>query len=150
MIVSTVVSDAKKLTEIALESKAFWGYPKDLIESWTSDLTVSSSMISKMIVYKFIFEDKIVGFYILNQPEDETIELEFLFVLPDFIGKGIGNQLIQHAFEEAKQLNCDKMKLIADPNAVPFYESKGFLEIDKIESSIFNRFLPLMQKDLEK
>ena len=101
-----------------------------------------------MIVYKFISDDKIIGFYILNQPEEQSIELEFLFVLPDFIGKGIGNELIQHAFEKAKEMDCKQVTLLADPNAVSFYGSKGFTVIDKKESSIAGRFLPLMQKDL--
>ena len=34
----------------------------------------------------------------LKSTTKKIIELEFLFVLPAFIGKGIGNQLIQHAF----------------------------------------------------
>jgi GNAT superfamily N-acetyltransferase len=148
MIFAAAISDANLLTEIALTSKAFWGYSDEQIKSWVSDLTVSEEMIKEMIVYKFIFETQIVGFYILNQPKEKTIELEFLFVLPKFIGKGIGNKLINHAFEKAISLRCTLMNLLADPNAVPFYKSKGFEIIDEKESSISGRFLPVMQKDL--
>ena len=70
-------------------------------------------------------------------------------MLPVFIGKGIGNQLIQHAFLKAKELKCNKVTLLADPNAVAFYTSQGFKIIDKKESAIAGRFLPIMQKDLE-
>jgi GNAT superfamily N-acetyltransferase len=101
-----------------------------------------------MIVYKFVFKTKTVGFYILNQPNDKNIELEFLFVLPDFIGKGIGNQLIHHAFKKAVSLACKTITLLADPNAVPFYQSKKFVIVDKKKSSIVDRFLPVMQIDL--
>ena len=69
-------------------------------------------------------------------------------MLPNFIGRGIGNQLIKHAFDKSKNLNCTQITLVADPNAVSFYESKGFVIIDKIESSVFNRFLPVLKKDL--
>ena len=148
MIVSAIITDAKKLTEIALQSKAFWGYSNKQIESWKEDLTVSEKMIQEMLVFKFISDAKIVGFYILNKPVLKTIELEFLFVLPSFIGKGIGNQLLQNAFKRANSLDCEKMILLADPNAVPFYKSKGFKVIDKRESSIAGRFLPVLQKDL--
>lgn len=34
MIVKATVADAKVLTKIALQSKAFWGYSDELIESW--------------------------------------------------------------------------------------------------------------------
>ena len=148
MIDIAVVSDAKTLTVIALKSKSYWGYSEEQLNSWKHDLTVSEKMIQEMIVYKFISDAKIVGFYILNQPKEKRIELEFLFVLPSFIGKGIGNQLVQHAFEKAKSLKCNQVILLADPHAVPFYESKGFVLIGKKESSIAGRFLPLMQKKL--
>ena len=148
MIELVVLSDANLLTQIALKSKAFWDYSEIQLKNWTEDLTVSEKMIQEMMVYKFISESKIVGFYILNQPKENTIELEFLFVLPSFIGKGIGNQLIHHAFKKAVSLHCKKMTLLADPNAVPFYESKGFVIIDKKESTIVGRFLPVMQRDL--
>jgi N-acetylglutamate synthase-like GNAT family acetyltransferase len=148
MIVLATISDAKQLTKIALKSKAFWGYAETQIESWREELTVSEQMIQEMNVYKFVSNHKTVGFYILNQPQEETIELEFLFVLPNYIGQGIGNQLLQHSLKKAKALKSQTMQLLADPNAAPFYESKGFMMVDKIQSSIFNRFLPLMQKDL--
>lgn len=148
MIVSATISDAITLTEIALKSKAFWGYTDQQIKSWIADLTVSEKIIQELIVYKYIFEKKIVGFYVLNQTIEKNIELEFLFVLPPFIGKGIGNQLIKHAFEKSVSLKCKQITVLADPNAASFYESKGFETIDQKESSIAGRFLPVMRKIL--
>ena len=148
MIVKAKISDAKTLSEIAMISKAYWGYTKEQLNSWIPDLTISENMISEMFVYKFISNQEIVGFYILNQPQENYIELEFLFVHPNCIGKGVGNQLIQHAFFEAKRLNCKHITVLSDPNAADFYKSKGFYEIDKKESSISGRFLPILQKDV--
>lgn len=148
MIVKATISDAKKLTEIALKSKAFWGYSNELIESWREDLTITSVMISNCKVFKFLVDAKIAGFYVLNPPKNNTIVLEMLFVLPKFIGKGIGKQLLLHSFEKAKIQAVKSMTLLADPNAVAFYYSQGFYKIDKKESSIAGRFLPVMQKDL--
>ncbi len=150
MFVVAEISDAKKLTEIALKSKAFWGYSDELIESWRSDLTITSTMILNCDIFKFLIEGEVVGFYVLNLPKENTIELEMLFVLPNFIGKGIGKKLLQHSIEKAIQFNVKSMTSLADPNAVPFYMSNGFYEIDKKESSIAGRFLPLMQKDLKQ
>jgi N-acetylglutamate synthase-like GNAT family acetyltransferase len=125
MILLTNISDAKMLTEISLKSKAIWGSSDEQLKNWTEELTVTEEMIPEMIqemvVCKFILDVKIVGFYILNQPQEQSIALEFLFVHPIFIAKGIGNQLIQHPFENAKQLNCKPVILLSDPNAVPFY-----------------------------
>ena len=149
MIVPADISDGKTLTNIALTSKAFWGYADYLIESWREELTITSKMIEEMMIYKFLQDNTIVGFYALNPPKENTIELEMLFVLPDFIGRKIGKQLLYHSFEKAKKLGCNSMTLLADPNAVAFYESQGFCEIDKKESSIPNRFLPILKVDLK-
>ena len=40
------------------------------------------------------------------------------------------------------------MTLLADPNAIQFYEKNGFEIIAKNESSIKGRYLPIMQKQL--
>ena len=72
-----------------------------------------------------------------------------LFVLPQFIGKGIGKQLLYDSFKQAKLKEANRITLLADPNAVPFYIKHGFIIVDKKESSIPNRFLPVMKKDLE-
>ena len=85
MIFFAETFEAKNLTEITLKSKKFWGYSEKKLENWTDELTVSEQMIQKLIVYKYIYDDKIIGFYILNQPQEKFIELEFLFVLPAFI-----------------------------------------------------------------
>lgn len=148
MIQKATIKDTNLLTNIALLSKAHWGYSDELIESWRSDLTVTPKMIKSLFAYKFIQNNKITGFYILNQPIVNNIELEMLFVLPEFIGKGIGKKLLLHAFTKALNLNANELTLLADPNAVAFYESQGFIIIDKKESIIPNRFLPIMQKDL--
>ena len=149
MIEKAKIEDSELLTNIALISKEYWGYSKKLIKSWEDDLTVTSKMIEEMMVYKFIKNNKITGFYILNQPHNNTIELEFLFVLPNVIGQKIGKQLLAHAIKKSKTLNTEIMTLLADPNAQPFYESQGFISIEKKESSIPNRFLPVMMKNLK-
>ena len=150
MIVSAKHTDTKMLTEIALNSKAFWGYEAAIIESWRTDLTVTKAMISECEVHKFKYNEDVAGFYILNPPTEKTIELEMLFVLPEFIGKGIGKRLLDHSIQKARELNISFMTLLADPNAVPFYASQGFETVAKKESSISGRFLPIMQKDLKK
>jgi N-acetylglutamate synthase-like GNAT family acetyltransferase len=148
MIEMATVSDAETLTKIALKSKSFWGYSDEILERWVEDLTVSKKIVQEMIVYKFILDDEIVGFYVLNQPQEKSIELELLFVLPNLIGKGIGNQLMQNVFQKAKQLNCHEVILFTEPNAVSFYEYKRFTISDKKETAIAGRFLTLMKKDL--
>ncbi|QVY64024.1 GNAT family N-acetyltransferase [Polaribacter sp. Q13] len=148
MIVSALISDAKILTEVALKSKAYWGYSSKLIEGWRADLTVTPETIETCNVYKLMVDDVAVGFYVLNNPKEDLVKLEMLFVLPLFIGKGIGKKLVVHALKKAIKANATTIELVADPNAIPFYKSQGFLEKGKIGSAVLGRFLSLMQKDL--
>ena len=148
MIVSALISDAKILTEVALKSKAYWGYSSKLIEGWRADLTVTPETIETCNVYKLMVDDVAVGFYVLNNPKEDLVKLEMLFVLPLFIGKGIGKKLLVHALKKAITANATTIELVADPNAIPFYKSQGFLEKGKIGSAVLGRFLSLMQKDL--
>ena len=149
MIVQAVAEDLQRLTEIAIESKAHWGYTTEQIDSWREDLTVSLERFQKWEVYKFVAKDEIAGFYCLNLHAGDDIScLEFLFVLPKFIGKAIGSQLLEHAFQESVQQKKLKMQVLSDPNAASFYAKYGFAEISREESSIPGRFLPVMVKDL--
>ena len=147
-IVAATISDAKTLTEIALKSKAFWGYSRELIESWRADLTVTSKTIQTCQVYKCMVDKVVVGFYVLNTAKENLVKLEMLFVLPLFIGKGIGKKLLAHALNKVTISKVKTIELVADPNAIPFYKSQGFLVKEQIGSAILGRFLSLMQKDL--
>lgn len=148
MIVSATTSDAKLLTEIAVQSKGFWGYSKELLSSWKEELTVTETIISKMIVFKYLINNQIIGFYILQIINPQKAELEFLFIAPKFIGKGIGSQLLKHATIKANELKIVSLFVLSDPNAVAFYKNNGFVTVAKKQSTIAGRFLPVMQKDL--
>lgn len=145
MIEKAVPSNAKALTEIALKSKAHWKYTQEQLDSWIDDLTITSEYLSKTSSYVYRVEDKIVGFYIIEMLNMTTISLEFLFVHPEFIGKGIGDELIVHAIENARSKKGFVLNTLADPNAESFYVKYGFKTIFKRESAIPGRFLSEME-----
>lgn len=148
MIVSAKTLDAERLTQIALKSKSYWKYSKEQINLWKEDLTILLDDIKKAEVFIFKEENSIVGFYLLKETEPSILSLEFLFILPEFIGKNIGQKLLQHAIELSKKKNGSVLKVLSDPNAETFYAKYGFKTIDKEESSIAGRFLPKMELEL--
>ena len=121
MIFPAAIADAKQLSEIAFESKGFWNYSKNQLESWQEELTIYPSHLENQNGFVYKIEDKIVGFYILEMKNRSTISLEFLFVLPDFIGRGIGKKLLKHAIEKSKERKALVVKVLSDPNAENFY-----------------------------
>jgi GNAT superfamily N-acetyltransferase len=82
----------------------------------------------------------------LSQNEDDW-ELGHLWVLPEYIGKGIGKQLYNHALERCEFLNIHTLKIYADPNAQTFYEKMGATKISEHHSDLFgeDRVLPIME-----
>lgn len=145
MFVDAQPSDAERLTEIAISSKAYWGYTDEQMDSWKEDLTILPSHFDEWRGKKFVVKDKIAGFYLLNRVNARTCILEFLFVEPNSIGKGLGKQLIEHAIEGCRNNNCEVLNVLSDPNAESFYAKHGFKTIYRKKSSIPGRFLPEME-----
>jgi len=145
MIVRATLEDAEVLTEIAVKSKAYWGYENDQVESWREDLTVTPKMFDESNIYKYIVDNQIGGFYILERANIRTSFLNFLFISPDYIKQGIGHQLLQHAVAYCKDGGSAILNVLSDPNAASFYAKYGFEVIAQRESSIPGRFLPEME-----
>ncbi len=145
MIVRATLEDAEVLTEIAVKSKAYWGYENDQVESWREDLTVTPKMFDESNIYKYIVDNQIGGFYILERANIRTSFLNFLFISPDYIKQGIGHQLLQHAIAYCKDGGSAILNVLSDPNAASFYAKYGFEVIAQRESSIPGRFLPEME-----
>src|SRR4051812_28173078 len=95
-------NDSEKLTALTRISKAHWGYTAEQLEKWEADLTISANYIDENSVFKFMIGEKIVAYYSLFFPEEQRIQLDNLFVLPDYIGKGIGTLLLNNAIEQSK------------------------------------------------
>lgn len=123
------------LTEIAFAAKRHWDYPESWIEVWREDLTVTPEFIERNEVYAAIENDTLVGFYALVTSEGTT-ELEHLWVLPEWIGKGVGRQLLQHALDRAAAVGGTVIEIVSDPNAEGFYLKAGAAKVGEVISEI--------------
>jgi N-acetylglutamate synthase-like GNAT family acetyltransferase len=66
----------------------------------------------------------IVGFGVLNQ---ETAEVEAVYVIPGAGRRGIGREILQKLEEKASALGLKALRLNASLNAAPFYEKAGYV-----------------------
>ena len=96
MIVAAQPLDAKKLTEIALQSKAYRGYSAVQIESWKEELMVIPKMFQHSVIHKYLIDTEIAGFYILENTQPHSASLAFLFVAPQFLNLDLTNVLALH------------------------------------------------------
>jgi len=141
--------DHKILTEITKKSKAFWGYSEEQIVQWNDVLTITKEYIQTNFAYKLIKENQVIGYYSYFNAETYIVKLDNLFVLPEYIGKGFGNYLMDDFLNRIKDdRDIKKVTLAADPNAEKFYQRFGFETIGQLETSIKNRFLPIMKLNL--
>ena len=138
-------TDHEILTQITKKSKAFWGYSEEQIEIWSTFLTVTSGYIKANAVYKISVEDQIMGYYSFINQDEKTIKLDNLFVLPEYIGKGLGRLLMEHFLMNIDKTDTKTMTLNSEPNAELFYSKLGFVKVGEIETSIKDRYMPIME-----
>jgi GNAT superfamily N-acetyltransferase len=166
---------AGALTAIALAGKRHWRYPERWIEAWTPQLTVSEAYVAAHPTFAMIAGGSggsggsgsarsaeiagsggsdagggPVGFYALVPGDGGRVQLDHLWLLPDWIGRGLGRILFEHALACAAGLGADTVWLEAEPNAEPFYRHMGARRagrrVTEIEGTA--RVLPLLEIDL--
>lgn len=103
---------------------------------------LTAELNNKNSEFYFATLDKnIIGYLKLNfgqsQTElknDESLEIERIYVLKEFYGKGVGQVLYEKAMQIAGQINAGYVWLgVWEENtrAIKFYKKNGFVEFDK-------------------
>lgn len=144
-ILKAETEDSELLTTITKRSKAYWGFSEEILKEWEHLLSISKDYIEKNMVYKLVENENIIGYYSYFSIDEKTIKLDNLFILPEFIGKGFGKTLMNDFLEKANRLGIKKITLDAEPNAENFYKTFGFETVGQLESSIKDRYLPIME-----
>ena len=148
-IIKAEITDHKIVTEITKKSKAYWGFSEDILKEWDLLLTVSKDYIEKNEVIKLVQGQQIIGYYSYFHADERTIKLDNIFILPEFIGKGFGKILMNDFLKNVKKMRFDKITLDAEPNTENFYKTFGFETVGLLESSIKERYLPIMELKIE-
>ncbi len=141
--------EARHLSELALRSKAVWGYGPEFMAACRDELTLSPSYVDTTPTFVAESRGTPISFYSLERLCTSQVELGFLFVEPAAIGQGHGRRLIEHAKAEARARGYATMVIQGDPNAEGFYRAAGGRLAGTKESlSIPGRILPLFHVDL--
>ena len=102
-------------------------------------------------MYAFFDNGTMVGYYSLLLQDNNQCELNNLCVLPAYRHKGIGEELLKHAFKVAQELNCNKVHIgIVEENKVlrKWYESFGFIHTGTQKFDFFPFTCGYMEKNL--
>ena len=92
-------------------------------------------------IYFATLDNLVIGYLKLNfgpsqteLQDDSTIEIERIYTLKEYHGKGVGQILYNHVLEIARQKNTDYIWLGVweeNPRAINFYKKNGFVAFDK-------------------
>jgi GNAT superfamily N-acetyltransferase len=118
--------DAEMLSDLAVRSKAHWGYDEAFLDACREELRVDPDESDRLRIT--IAEDDlgtVVGFSALVGVDDSDAELLSLFVEPTAIGSGVGSVLFIEVVALAKRLGFTRLRIESDPFAAPFYERRG-------------------------
>jgi GNAT superfamily N-acetyltransferase len=136
-----------RLTAIAHAAKRHWGYPEEWIDLWRSDLTYTPERLARESVLLAEEGSEIVG-VVSTSGGGERVELEGLWVDPAAIGRGVGSALLAAAVDAARSSGARELIIVADPNALGFYERAGAREDGWSDSVPAGRRLPRLRLPL--
>lgn len=141
------ISDHTILSTIAFQAKKHWGYPDSWLELWKQDLTITEKYIVENQVFKVLYDKDIIGFTgISTDLANKSLEIDHMWILPSYMGKGLGEKLFNYAIRDIKSSNSTKILVVSDPNAIGFYKKLGFTSIGEVQSTPKGRTLPLLEK----
>ena len=139
--------DAEILTAIAFAAKRHWGYSEEMIELWRDELTIAPSYIAANRVFSAVAPLGTVGVAALAE-HDADWWLDHMWVWPAASGQGVGRRLLDRIVGELSRERVERLKVIADPNAVGFYERLGFRRVGEHPSKPAGRMLPVLEFSL--
>jgi GNAT superfamily N-acetyltransferase len=139
------IDEAAALTDLALLSKASWGYEPAFMARCRAGMVIRPTAIRRQ---PFVVAEDfglLLGFYGFGREADE-LNLDWLFVHPDHLGKGIGKMLFRHAEAWARGAGWREMMVVADPHAEDFYRHLGATPAGARASELFpGRHLPVLR-----
>ena len=137
--------EARGLSDVALRSKAHWGYDPGFLERAERELTVRAIDLALGRTFVAERDGAVVGFYGLEYEAPE-LGLAYMFAEPRHIGSGVGAALMAHATAEAKRHGATTLRIESDPNAEAFYLRMGAKRVGEVPSGTEpGRLLPLLQ-----
>ena len=135
------------LSDLALRSKAVWGYTEDFLARCKEELTLRSDDLGRTYVKEV--GSRAVGFYSLETIDTDRVELGHLFVEPSELRRGYGAALVRDACTRARAQGAKTLVIQGDPNSADFYLALGAVRVgERASDSIEGRLLPVFEVSL--
>ena len=142
------VGEAELLREVAVSAKSHWGYSEAFLEAARGSLGIPAAAIADGRV--FVLEDggEVVGFFGFEGEPPKGV-LEWMFVLPGHVGRGVGRLLWTEALERARAAGFRELLIESDRYAEGFYARMGATKVGEAFSPVDGAPLPVFRIQLE-
>ncbi|MEL7012063.1 MAG: GNAT family N-acetyltransferase [Pseudomonadota bacterium] len=142
------VEELPALSALCLRSKAYWGYDAAFMAACVPVLTLTEADLSAGPFVVAETQGRAAGLAQVTGTPD-SMEIDLLFVDPEFIGTGCGRVLFDWCTTTAAGLGAKMLRIEADPGAAPFYEKMGAVRVgDAPSTAVAGRSLPLLEMSL--
>ena len=98
-------------------------------------LCFDSTNVAQNLTRVAVVNGRLIGFA-TTLPAGDVLELEDLFVDPDWMRQGIGQRLIADALASAEASGHIGIEVTANPHALDFYTSVGFVGTVRIDTQL--------------
>ena len=137
--------EAADLTELCMRSKALWGYDAAFMELVREQLSLTPEYIRRHRVFVADEGGLAVGVYALTD-EGDFVDLDFMFIEPERTRAGIGRLIWPHLLDQARRIGPPRLRIVADPSAVGFYERLGAVPCGEEPNALISgRMLPVLE-----
>ena len=140
-------AEGARLKELAIASKAHWGYDLERVREWADQGDFTPAALQKLALFVAEIDGRAIAWASV-EPRGETAWLADLWVEPQWIGNGIGSRLFGEAAEHARGAGARALEWEAEPNALGFYEKMGARPVGESRSE-WGRMLSVMRVELD-
>ena len=97
---------------------------------WKDEQIAAHHNQPDITLWLMTYDGEIAGYFELCRCEDDSVEIAYFGLLPEFLGRGLGKHLLTCATEQAWADGANRVWLhtctLDDPAALPNYLKRGF------------------------
>ncbi len=131
-----VAEEQAILLDLYRRSSLSWGSDRQLLEANLDSLQFPLETILSGDTLVADIAGIIVGLVVVLPEANGEAEMKRLFVDPGWFRQGIGTKLVAAAIALARDRRATVMNVSANPQALGFYEAKGFRKVGERETQL--------------
>ena len=124
--------DFELLKSICIQGKGYWGHSEEWLGELATFFEVNWDYVARGWIRLICLKGRVIGFYGFELDGEGKPKLDHLWLLPEFIGKGIGRIVWSEVLEHARRDGFDSFILDSDPDAAGFYLKMGAVKIGEV------------------